>query len=90
MNDESKEYRRENIREDIKESKDGNDRKLGKIKEWNVDVQDGGTIMKPPVVNKRLELPPPLILQQHILILNIASIIFRIFSMLNLMFLFST
>ena len=56
----------------------------------DIIVQDGGTITKPPVVNKRLDLPPPLILQQHILILNITSIIFRIFSMLNLMFLFST
>ena len=51
MNDESKEYRRENIREDIKESKDGNDRKLEKIEVWRINVQDGGTIMKPPVVN---------------------------------------
>ena len=63
---------------------------IGKIEGLEINVQDGGTIMKPPVVNKRLELPPPLILQQHILILNITSIIFRIFSMLNLMFLFST
>ena len=60
------------------------------IEECGVIVQDWGTIMKPPVVNKRLELPPPLILQQLMLILNITSIIFRIFSMLNLMFLFST
>ena len=41
MNDESKEYRRENIREDIKESKDGNDRKLEKIEVADVIVQDG-------------------------------------------------
>lgn len=51
MNDKSKEYRRENIRADIKESKDGNERKLGKNKVRRLNVQDGGTIMKPPVVN---------------------------------------
>lgn len=44
MNDESKEYRRENIRANIKESKGGNDGKLGKIKVRCVDVQDGTKI----------------------------------------------
>lgn len=38
MNDENKEYRRENIRANIKESKRGNDGKLGKINEAEIDV----------------------------------------------------
>ena len=49
MNDGSKKYRRENIRANIKESKGGNDGKLGKIKVRRINVQDGTKI------NERLE-----------------------------------
>ena len=53
MNDGSKKYRRENIRANIKESKGGNDGKLGKIKVRRINVQD---VMKIKVkVKKRIE-----------------------------------